>query len=61
MSSAARSLDICTYILGYDPFGREAMRLMMTQARAGVRVRLLLDGVYAIRLPRSCSTRVVKI
>jgi cardiolipin synthase len=54
MSSATRSLDICTYILGNDAFGREAMRLMMAQARAGVRVRLLLDGVYAIRLPRTC-------
>jgi cardiolipin synthase A/B len=54
MSSAALRLDICTYILGNDPFGRDAMQRMIERARAGVRVRLLIDGVGAIQLPRSC-------
>jgi cardiolipin synthase A/B len=54
MSKAAERLDICTYILGDDPFGREAMQCMMGRARAGVQVRLLVDGVGAAQMPRRC-------
>jgi cardiolipin synthase len=54
MSSASLRLDISTYILGDDPFGRDAMRRMIERARSGVQVRLLIDGVGAIQLPRSC-------
>jgi cardiolipin synthase A/B len=54
MSSAVSRLDICTYILGDDAFGREAMQRMIERARCGVDVRLLLDGVGAIQLPRVC-------
>ncbi len=58
MSGAASRLDICTYILGNDDFGREAMRRMIELARSGVQVRLLIDGVGAIQLPRSCFKRL---
>jgi cardiolipin synthase A/B len=54
MSSAVSRLDICTYILGDDAFGREVMQRMIERARRGVDVRLLLDGVGAIQLPRVC-------
>ena len=54
MSSATLRLDICTYILGDDPFGREAMQRMIECAGAGVRVRLLIDGVGAMQVPRAC-------
>jgi cardiolipin synthase A/B len=54
MSSAVSRLDICTYILGDDAFGREVMQRMVERARCGVDVRLLLDGVGAIQLPRAC-------
>jgi cardiolipin synthase len=54
MSSAVSRLDICTYILGDDAFGREVMQHMMARARNGVEVRLLLDGVGAIQLPKAC-------
>ncbi len=54
MSSAVSRLDICSYILGDDAFGREVMRHMMERARCGVEVRLLLDGVGAIQLPKAC-------
>ena len=54
MSSATSRLDICTYILGDDPFGREVMQRMVERARNGVEVRLLLDGVGAIQLPKAC-------
>jgi len=58
MASATRRLDICTYILGNDAFGREAMQRMMERARSGVLVRLLIDGVGAIQLPRSCFNQM---
>ncbi len=54
MSGAGRRLDICTYILGDDAFGREAMRCMMESAHRGVQVRLLVDGFGALQLPRGC-------
>jgi cardiolipin synthase len=54
MSKAADRLDICTYILGNDAFGREAMQRMMERARAGVQVRLLVDGVGAAQMPHRC-------
>jgi cardiolipin synthase len=54
MSEAASRLDICTYILGDDDFGREVMRRMIERARSGVEVRLLLDGVGAMQLPKAC-------
>jgi cardiolipin synthase len=46
-------LDVCTYILGNDPFGHEAMGHMAQCVQRGVVVRLLLDGVGAIQLPRA--------
>jgi cardiolipin synthase A/B len=58
MSSAIDRLDICTYILGNDPFGREAMQRMIERARAGVQVRLLIDGVGALQLPTSCFSEL---
>lgn len=54
MANATQRLDICTYILGDDPFGREAMQHMIERARDGVQVRLLIDGVGALQVPRHC-------
>jgi cardiolipin synthase len=54
MSKASGRLDICTYILGDDPFGREAMQRLIERARAGVQVRLLVDGVGAAQMPHRC-------
>jgi cardiolipin synthase len=58
MSSARRRLDICTYILGNDAFGRDVMQRMIERARSGVQVRLLIDGVGAIQLPRTCFSQL---
>ena len=54
MSERDSRLDICTYILGNDAFGRRAMQCMTECAQRGVQVRLLIDGVGAMQLPRSC-------
>jgi cardiolipin synthase A/B len=56
IDGAMSRLDVCTYILGDDPFGRKAMQHMIDRARNGVEVRLLLDGVGAIQLPNACFT-----
>ncbi len=58
MQRAKFRLDVCTYILGNDPFGLEAMRRMAQCAERGVLVRLLLDGVGAIQLPHSFFVRL---
>lgn len=42
---ARETLDICTFLLGRDALGREVSALLMQQARSGVRVRLLVDGI----------------
>jgi cardiolipin synthase len=44
-SAATRTLDVCTFLIGRDPLGDEVCELLAARARAGVRVRLLLDGV----------------
>jgi cardiolipin synthase A/B len=58
MSKAVRRLDICTYILGNDAFGRDVMQRMIERARSGVQVRLLIDGVGAIQLPRAAFSQL---
>lgn len=50
---ARHRLDVCTYILGNDVIGREIIDRLAACVRAGVRVRLLIDGVGAIQLPRA--------
>jgi cardiolipin synthase len=60
MASALERLDVCTYILGDDPFGHEAMQFMMKRVRSGVTVRLLLDGFGALQLPRSCVKQMTQ-
>jgi cardiolipin synthase len=58
MEAATQRLDICTYILGNDSFGDEAANLMIACVRRGVRVRLLIDGMGALQLPRTWSHRL---
>jgi cardiolipin synthase len=53
MAGATWRLDVCTYILGDDEFGRKTVQCMIEHARRGVQVRLLIDGVGAIQMPRS--------
>lgn len=58
MQGATERLDICTYILGNDSVGQEAADVMIACALRGVRVRLLIDGVGALQLPRTWSPRL---
>ena len=45
INGARHSLELCTFLLARDALGTEVGRLLMQRARAGVRVRLLIDGV----------------
>ncbi len=45
IESARERLDVCTFILGRDAFGDAVLEALARRARAGVRVRLLVDGM----------------
>ncbi len=52
IDQAQHRLDICTFIIGNDTLGREAVERLARRAREGVAVRVLLDGFGALSLPR---------
>ncbi|HMD75512.1 MAG TPA: phospholipase D-like domain-containing protein [Steroidobacteraceae bacterium] len=58
IAAARERLDICTYILGNDAVGREVVDALIARVRAGVRVRLMIDGVGAIQLPKHVLRRL---
>ncbi len=45
IDGAEHSIDVCTYIIGDDSLGSEVIARLCAKARAGVRVRVLLDGL----------------
>ena len=45
IAGARHTLDLCTFLLGRDLLGDEIANALMQRARAGVQVRLLIDGV----------------
>lgn len=45
IDGATRTLDVCTFIFGRDELGNEIANKLKQRASAGVRVRLLVDGV----------------
>ena len=44
IAGATRTIDLCTFLLARDALGRDIGELLMQRARAGVHVRVLLDG-----------------
>jgi len=52
LDGAQRSIDVCTFILGRDEIGESVVARLCAKARAGVRVRLLLDGVGSLMAGR---------
>lgn len=47
IKGASHTLDVGTFLLGRDVLGREVIELLAARAEAGVRVRLLIDGIGA--------------
>lgn len=45
VDGARQRLDVCTFILGRDRFGDALLERLAARARAGVQVRLMVDGV----------------
>ncbi|MET0533316.1 MAG: phospholipase D-like domain-containing protein, partial [Steroidobacter sp.] len=51
IEGAQRTLDISTFVIGNDAFGRDMIARLARRAREGVQVRLLLDGFFAMLVP----------
>jgi cardiolipin synthase A/B len=51
IDGAQRTLDISTFIIGGDEFGRDIIARLARRSREGVQVRLLLDGFFALLVP----------
>jgi cardiolipin synthase len=45
IDGATRSLDVCSFILARDAFGEAVLARLCARAHAGLRVRLMVDGV----------------
>jgi cardiolipin synthase len=58
IEAAQSRLDLCTFLIGNDPIGAEVIERLAKRARAGVRVRLLLDGFGAVFVPRRFMRRL---
>ena len=52
LDQAQLSIDLCTFILGRDAVGQQVIDKLCAKARAGVRVRLLLDGMGSLMAGR---------
>jgi cardiolipin synthase len=48
LDGATESIDLCTFILGPDALGREVVARLSAKARAGVKVRFMLDGLGSL-------------
>jgi cardiolipin synthase len=58
--SAERNIDVSTFILGDDETGNAMLEILSRKAAEGVRVRLLLDGLFAFRSNRKALSRYVR-
>lgn len=45
LDAARESIDLCTFIIGNDDVGRTVVSRLVAKARAGVRVRVMVDGM----------------
>ena len=48
IAQARLSIDLCTFILRRDALGEQVLAALCAKARAGVRVRLLIDGLGSL-------------
>lgn len=59
LDGAQVSLDLCTFLIGRDSLGEAVLDRLCEKARAGVRVRLLLDGMGILMARRPNLQRLV--
>ena len=48
IDQAQHSIELCTFIIGRDSFGHAVIERLAARARAGVTVRLMVDGLGAL-------------
>ncbi len=53
IESARHTLDVCTYVLGDDEVGATVAAALAARARAGVRVRMLVDAIGSFKSAHS--------
>ena len=58
--SAQHSIDVSTFILGGDDAGEQLLEALAQRAAAGVKVRLLLDGLFYFRPRREHLLRYTR-
>ena len=51
IAEAQHSIDLCTFIIGRDTVGHALIARLCARARAGVRVRLMIDGLGRLMTP----------
>jgi cardiolipin synthase len=59
IAGARQSIDLCTFILAGDAFGRAVLDRLCEQARAGLRVRVMVDGMGNLMGRRAPLARLV--
>ena len=52
LESAKRTIDIAIFILGDDEVGKSILKILEKKATVGIKIRLLLDGVGSLTLPK---------
>lgn len=52
LDGAEHSIDLCTFIIGRDAIGHALFERLVAKAHAGVRVRLMLDGLGGLMRTR---------
>lgn len=48
IDAARHSIDLCTFIIGRDAVGESVVARLAAKARAGIQVRLMLDGLGSL-------------
>ena len=59
-ANAKTSIDVSTFILGGDPTGLAVVERLAARAAEGVRVRLLLDGLFLFRIKRKDLAKLTR-
>ncbi len=60
IDAAQTSIDLCTFLIGRDRLGEAVLDRLCQKARAGVRVRLLLDGMGILMARRPNLKRLTE-
>lgn len=60
IAGARRSIELATFILAGDAFGEAVLERLCEKARAGVRVRLLVDGMGHLMVRRAPVKRLIE-